>query len=353
MTAPKLAGTPAVSVRAARASDFEAWDRFVDEHEDGTFFHRSGWKRVIEEAFGHETHFLLAEDDVSHRVEGVVPLTHVKSRLFGSSLISTAFGVYGGALARTDETRRALEDASAKLAEELGVDYLEMRYRGSGRSDWHEKELYVTFRKPMSGDDDANMKAIPRKQRAMVRKGIQAGLVGEVDDDVSRFYEMYATSVRNLGTPVYPKRYFEALIDVFSEDSQVLTVVKDGRAVSSVLSFFFRDEVLPYYGGGTDEARAFKANDFMYWDVMQRAAARGSRVFDYGRSKLDTGSYRFKKNWGFTPEPLHYQYHLVRADSVPNVSPANPKYRLLVETWRRLPLTVSKIVGPMISGSLG
>ena len=122
--------------------------------------------------------------------------------------------------------------------------------------------------------------------------------------------------------------------------------------LASVLTFFFRDEVVPYYGGGNAEARAYKANDFMYWDVMKRAAERGFRVFDYGRSKVGTGSYSFKKNWGFDPEPLPYQYRLVQASEMPNVSPANPKYRLMVEAWRRLPVSVSKILGPLVSRNL-
>jgi FemAB-related protein (PEP-CTERM system-associated) len=197
------------------------------------------------------------------------------------------------------------------------------------------------------------MAAIPRKQRAMVRKGIQAGLTSELDDGIDRFYRAYSESVRNLGTPVFGKRYFQILKEVFGADCEVLTITSGGGLVASVLSFYFRDEVLPYYGGGTDEARAVKGNDFMYWELMRRAAERGVKVFDYGRSKVGTGSYGFKKNWGFEPEPLHYEYHLVRADRVPDVNPLNPKYRLFIAAWKRLPLAVSRLIGPMIARSLG
>jgi FemAB-related protein (PEP-CTERM system-associated) len=187
----------------------------------------------------------------------------------------------------------------------------------------------------------------------MVRKGIKAGLRSDLDDSIERFFDAYAVSLRNLGTPVFPKKLFATLRDVFGEDCEILTVTKDDRVISSVLSFFFRDEVLPYYGGGTAEARALKGNDFMYWEVMRRACERGVRVFDYGRSKQGTGSYSFKKNWGFEPEPLFYKYRLVKSREIPNVNPLNPKYQLFVRLWKYLPLSLSKVVGPAISRNLG
>lgn len=341
--------TAVKTLRATRlgSGDADRWDRFVESCPEATFFHRSGWRTIIENVFGHEAHYLMAES--SEGIEAVLPLGRIKSRLFGDALISVPFGVYGGAAAHDESARRLLEDEAEALALDLGVDYLEMRNRRSHRADWPTKDLYVTFRKTLHPEPEANLKAIPRKQRAMVRKGMKAGLTAELDDDVSRFYRAYATSVRNLGTPVYPERYFRALADVFGDQSDVLTITKGGRTVAGVLSFYFRDEVLPYYGGGADEARALKANDFMYWELMRRSVERGYRVFDYGRSKVGTGSYSFKKNWGFVPEPLPYQYRLVQASEVPNVSPANPKYRLLVKTWQRLPVSVSTLLGPLVS----
>ena len=331
-------------------ADTARWDAFVERCPEATFFHRAGWKNILENVFGHEAVYLMAESTAG--IEGVLPLGRIRSRLFGDALISVPFGVYGGAAATSEEARRFLEDEAERLAVSLGVDYLEMRHR-SERRGWPRKDLYVTFRKELHPDPEANFKAIPRKQRAMVRKGIAAGLVTEWDADIDTFFRAYATSVRNLGTPVYPRRYFRALQEEFGEACEVSAVTKDGRTVAGLMTFYFRDEVLPYYGGGTSEARALKANDFMYWELMKRACERGVRVFDYGRSKVGTGSYSFKKNWGFEPSPLAYQYRLVRASRVPNVSPANPKYRLFVRAWRKLPVSVSTIVGPWISRSIG
>jgi len=346
---------PAVAASALRIGelsemDAARWDRFVEASPDGTFFHLSGWREVISKAFGHRTHFFFA--DHGGEVVGVLPLVHVRSALFGNALISTPFCVYGGAVAESQQAREALEQAAVQRAHELRVDYLELRNR-ENRPGWPTKELYVTFRKEIFADEEENLKAIPRKQRAMVRKGIQAGLASEIDADIDRFFTAYATSVRNLGTPVFPRRYFALLKKVFGERCELLIVSKGEQTVCAVMNFYFRNEVLPYYGGGGDMARQLKGNDFMYWEVMRRAAQRGVGVFDYGRSKKDTGSYHFKRNWGFEPVPLFYQYHLVKMTRIPDVNPANPKYRLFISAWKRLPLPLANALGPLLSRSLG
>jgi FemAB-related protein (PEP-CTERM system-associated) len=347
---PEVAAGPLV-VRRLTDERHPEWDAFVERCPQATFFHRAAWQRVIERAFGHRTHFLYAEAD--GRIQGVLPLAHVRSLLFGNALSSTPFCVYGGAVAENDQARAVLDQAAEDLAVELGVDYLEMRGMTPSPRDWPVKDLYVTFRKEIDPDPEVNMRAIPRKQRAMVRKGIKAGLVGELDEGIDRFFLAYSTSVRNLGTPVFPRRYFQILKDEFGPACEIQTVTKDGRTVCSVMSFYFRDEVLPYYGGGTDEARQLKGNDFMYWEVMRRAGENGIRIFDYGRSKEGTGSYSFKKNWGFEPQPLPYQYRLVKASAVPDINPLNPKYRLFIRAWQKLPLWLANRIGPFLARNLG
>lgn len=318
---------------------------------DGSFFHLSAWRQVIKQSFGHDTYYYYSEQD--GEITGILPLTHVNSLLFGNSLISNAFCVYGGIVASNDTAFNALQAQARQLARELGVDCLELRNRRQRHSDWPHKELYVTFRKELDPDIEKNMNAIPRKQRAMVRSGIKAGLTSMVDDNVERFYRAYSESVRNLGTPVFPKKYFQILKDVFGEACEILTIEQDGCLVASVMNFYFKDEVLPYYGGGTDAARDLKGNDFMYWEVMRRAVEKGCRIFDYGRSKVGTGSYRFKKHWGFEPEPLYYEVDLVKAKQIPEINPLNPKYQLFIAAWKRLPLPVSQIVGPWLAKDLG
>ena len=328
------------------------WDAFVLACPQATFFHRAGWQRVLHEVFRHATYFLYAEID--GRIEGVLPLAQVKSLLFGHSLASLPFAVYGGVAALNEEAATALEREAKQIAQQLGAQHLELRHVTQRHADWPTQDLYVTFRKEILADEEANMLAIPRKQRAMVRKGMKHGLMGTLDEGVDRFFALYADNVHRHGTPALPKRYFEALRREFGSNCDVLTVTApDGRVLSSVMSFYFRDEVLPYYAGDDEAAREFAANDFKYWDLMRRACARGLKLFDYGRSKQGTGSYAFKKNWGFEPTPLHYEYVLFKRDAVPQNNPANAKYRLLIETWRRLPIGLANWLGPMVVRNLG
>jgi FemAB-related protein (PEP-CTERM system-associated) len=341
----------AVRVRPFRSDDAERWDDFVHACTAGTFFHLSPWKRVIERAFGHRTHYLLAER--GGVVSGVLPLTHVRSSLFGSSLISNAFAVSGGPVAADEESRRALDAEAVRLMEVLGTPALEMR-SAADRADWHTKSgLYVTFRKPILPSLEANMKAVPRKQRAMIRKGMQNGLRSEIDVGVDRLHRIYAESVRNLGTPVFAKSYFRILTEEFAESCDIVTVTGNGQPLAAVLNFYFRDQVLPFYGGGVHAARATAANDFMYWEVMRRACERGCRVFDFGRSKTGTGAHAFKRNWGFEPTPLCYQFRLAAGREAPDLNPLNPRFRLLVAGWKRLPLPLATWLGPKIVKGIG
>lgn len=339
-------------VRELGPDEAGRWDAFVESCPDATFFHRAGWQRVLQQGLGHEAPFLYAERD--GEIEGVLPLGHVRSLLFGNSLVSTPFCVYGGVAANNETARTALEAEACRRAEALGVDHLELRHREERHPDWPaRRDRYVTFRQALDPDPDVNYHRIRRKQRAMIRKGIDKGLEAHVEDDIERFHDVFAESVRNLGTPVFPKRYFEVLKDVFGDDCEVLLIRHGTDVVAGVMSFYFRDEVLPYHGGGSAAARGLYANDFMYWDLMKRAAEAGVGIFDYGRSKIGTGSYNFKRHWDFTPEPLHHEYHLVRADGIPDLSPMNPKYRAFINLWRRLPLPVANRLGPMLARNLG
>lgn len=328
------------------------WDAFVMACADATFFHRAGWVNVVHDVFQHDTYFLYAEGD--GQIQGVLPLVHIKSWLFGNSLVSLPFAVYGGVVSTNSRATTALENAAKNLAEKLQVAHLEYRNINPRHADWPTQDLYVTFRKNILADDDANMLAIPRKQRAMIRKGIQHRLASVIEKNVDQFFLLYASNVHRHGTPPMPKRYFTALQAEFGADCEVLTVIgPDGRSLSSVLSFYFRDEVLPYYAGDRESARKFSANDFKYWELMRRARVRGLKVFDFGRSKRGTGSYDFKKNWGFEPTPLHYEFCLFLRDDIPQNNPSNKKYKLLIDAWRILPVGVANWLGPFFVRNLG
>lgn len=335
-----------------------AWDSFVASRPEATFFHLAAWAGVIERAFGHRPHYLIAEQDGA--VVGVLPLVHMRSRLFGSRLVSAPFCVYGAPLAADAESHAALCNAAASLMGSLHAESVELRYRDAPHAGWLDPaewpkgpDLYVTFRREISADDGANLKAIPNRQRAVIRKAIDLGLTSETGNDVDLLWKIYSESVHSLGTPVFPRRYFRIIAETFGDRMEVLVVRKGDTPVSAVMNFFWRDEVNPYYGGGTAEARNCFANPFMYWEVIRRSAARGVRLFDFGRSKIDTGSFAFKKNLGFPPQPLHYHFRLPPGGKIPEWNPSNPKFQLAIAAWKRLPLPVANLLGPTIVRGLG
>jgi FemAB-related protein (PEP-CTERM system-associated) len=341
-----------VRIREFTPGDAARWEAFVQSCGEATFFHRIGWRGILERCFGHRTHYLLAERGVE--IAGILPLAEVKSLLFGHALVSLPFCAVAGIAATDSEAAESLREAAQVLGERLRVAHLELRHASPRSPGWPQQDLYAGFRKTLAPQVDANMLAIPRKQRAMVRKGIGNGLVGRIEPDVHTFFALYADNVHRHGTPPLPKRYFQALRETFGQNAEVLTVLDSaGRPLSSVFSFYFKDEVLPYYAGDAVEARQLAANDFKYWDLMRRACERGVKVFDYGRSKRGTGPYDFKRNWGFEPAPLAYEYRLYRRKSIPENNPLNPKYRALIALWRRLPIPVANAIGPHLVKSLG
>jgi FemAB-related protein (PEP-CTERM system-associated) len=333
------------------AADDRAWDDFVQAHPNATFFHLSPWRRIATEVFGHRPHFLSVRRN--GEICAVLPAVEVRSRLFGRALISNAFCVGGGPLAADEAAQAAVLAEAEALGERLGVDYVELRDTEAGGEAWRRKDdLYAGFEGPIPADPEENLKQIPRKQRAVVRKALERGLETTVDPGPGVFYELYARTMRDHGTPALPRRFFERLMQAFPGQCEILTVRHEGRPVSSVLSYYFRDRVLPYYTGSAPEARGLGSNDLMYWAVMRRAAERGGRIFDFGRSKVGTGPYNFKRNWGFEPRPISHHYRLLRRTELPNINPTNPRYQAFIEAWRRLPLPVANAISPLLSRSL-
>jgi FemAB-related protein (PEP-CTERM system-associated) len=338
-------------IRLAAPADRQRWDEFVARAPQASVFHLSAWADVMTNAFGHKPHFLIALDDGD--VAGVLPLVELKSRLFGHALISNAFCVGGGPLARDEATRLALLKEAERTARALNVDYAELR-DAAGAEGWTAKDdLYAGFEREMDADEAKNLLQIPRKQRAVVRKAIEGAFRVTTDKDVDTFFALFSRTVRDHGTPVFPKKFFREILRVFPDNADVLTVWQNDTPLSSVLSYYFRDRVYPYYTGSNPKARVAGTNDLMYWKLMRHAVGRGAKIFDFGRSKVGTGPYSFKKNWGFEPRPIAHQFLLVRRETLPNLNPTNPRYAPAIEIWRRLPLPVANFISPFISRNLG
>ena len=340
--------------------NIQAWDAYVNEHQDGTVFHLSKWKKVIEKSFGHKSHYLIATSgdrspvNDKNAIEGILPLFHLKSRMFGNYFVSIPFAEIGGAIADDDDVRKRLSAEACRIAEEAGCDYLELRNRRPV-DNFKTKDLYFNFRREIFSDLDDNLMAIPRKARRMIRQGDKHGLTFEFGcHQIDTFYSIMCSSYRNLGTPIFSKRFFTNFLKAFDDHCQILMIrSKEGQPVAGVMSFFFKDQVLPYYAGSEFEFRRLAPNDFMYWQLMKYGCEKGYKLFDFGRSKVDTGSYHFKRHWGFKAEPLAYQYYLIRMNELPNLSPTNPRYKKKIEMWRNLPLWATRMIGPPIAKYLG
>ncbi|MFA5968500.1 MAG: FemAB family XrtA/PEP-CTERM system-associated protein [Sphingomonas sp.] len=357
MTMPLIDGP--VGIHEAVLHDASARariDGYVRAHPDATPFHLTGWNVAVARGCGQRAHCLVTENG-SGAITGILPLTEIASPLFGRALVSTGFGVGGGILADDEASVAALAAAGWALAEARRCPSLELRGGPVPGPDWQVDEgAYLGFARDIAADDAAELLAIPRKQRAEVRKALANDLDIRVSRDTAArkaHYSVYAQSVRNLGTPVFPARLFSEVLDELSDSSDILVVSDKGAPIASVLSLYMNGTVYPYWGGGTAAARGLRGNDAMYFALMRHARQRGCTRFDFGRSKVGTGPAAFKKNWGFDGVPLRYAMRTAGDGQAREINPLNPKFRLMVAAWKRLPMPVANFAGPWISRGLG
>ena len=324
---------------------------FVAEH-GGSVFHTPAWLLAIEKGTGQRACGLVAE--MRGSLTGWLPLTEVHSPIFGRALASSGFAVEGGVLAEDEETARNLCHAVQEFALRQSCPTVELRGPASGTG-WHVREdSHCGFVTTLCDDDDEQLKAIPRKQRAEIRKGLRRDLrvtTGSARLDRVSHFAVYAESVRNLGTPVFPKSLFEAVLDRL--DTDVLTVWDGATPVASVLSLYYDGAVMPYWGGGTWAARHLRANDRMYYELMLHARRRGCDRFDFGRSKTGSGAWSFKKNWGFDPQPLSYASWTTPGYEPRDVDPTSAQHQSRIALWKKLPLPLANRIGPLIARGLG
>jgi FemAB-related protein (PEP-CTERM system-associated) len=352
-----LAPINTVSVRAVDLRDPEECariDAYVAEHPESELFHRPQWSLAVAQGCGQSSHYLVAERP-GRGLVGCLPLTDVRSALFGRALVSTGFGTGGGALADDAQTVDALLSAGWDLAVRLGCATLELR--GGPIPDEYaiRDDLYAGFAKPLPQGEAAILKAIKRRHRS-VRRARELNLetrIGRGPRDRAEFFRVYAESVRNLGTPVFPPRLFDAMLERFGEDADIVTILDRGRPTASVLNFYFKGTVYPYWGGGTRESRDCFASELMYFELMCHASSRGCTRFDFGRSKVGSGNYSFKMNWGFDPQPLRYGIRTAAGAAPRDINPLSPKNRLKVAAWQKLPLWVANRLGPVLARGLG
>jgi len=348
-----------VTVRVANlgtADDASAIDAYVRAQPDATPFHLTAWSRAIEAGCRQRAHYLVAEA-ADGAICGVLPLTEVRSLLFGAAMVSAGFAVDGGPIADDATISQALVDAGWALAQANRCPTMELRGGAAPADGWQvDDSTYLGFVRDIPADEEACLLAIPRKQRAEVRKGLANALqvtTGRHHGIARDHYQIYAESVRNLGTPVFPAGLFSAVLREFGDAADILLVADAGRPEASVLSLYMNGTVYPYWGGGTARARALRANDVMYFALMRHAAERGCTRFDFGRSKAGTGAAAFKKNWGFEGTARCYFKRSADGQPVRDINPMSPRYRMMVAAWQRLPLWAANGIGPWLARGLG
>lgn len=327
-------------------SDGSGWDDYVLRHSRSSLYHLYGWGEAIEEIFGYRRYYLSATRGSA--ICGILPLVIVRT-LGGSRIVSVPIGVYAGPLADDAATEDALIEEAQALTRGLDGDFLELRCREKVGKGLPVKELYVTFIKPLPSTKEECLARMPRKARAETRHAIDKGLSYETGlRHLDTCYELYAINQRALGSPVVSRRWFAKLAETFRDKADVLAVKLDGEPIAAVMTFFYRDTVLPFYGAALPGYERYSPSNYMYLKLQEVGVERGYALFDFGRSRKDAGSYRFKVHQGFEPTQLYYQYYLNKAKAIPDVSPSNRGFDIAKNVWKRLPLAMTNYLGPKL-----
>jgi FemAB-related protein (PEP-CTERM system-associated) len=342
-----------VPVTVHETSDAVRWDAFVDQHPDATGYHLWAWKGVFERVFGHRSIYLTAERDGV--TTGVLPLVAFRSAIFGRFLVSLPFVNYGGVLASDEASANALVARAASIARELRASHVELRHRSRRFEGLTPKEHKVSMLLPLAESADALWTALDRKVRNQVRKAEKSGLTPDAAgaETLKDFYDVFAHNMRDLGTPVYSRRFFQDVLATFPDRASLVVVREAGsrRPVATALTWRWRDTVEVPWASSLREFNAMAPNNLLYWTIIQRAIAGGASVLDFGRSTPGEGTFHFKRQWGAEPLPLCWEYDLIDG-GLPDQSPKNPKFGLAIRMWKQLPVPIANAIGPRIVRSI-
>ncbi|MCG3155476.1 MAG: hypothetical protein DKINENOH_02082 [bacterium] len=327
----------------------EAWDRFVHENADSRGPHLSGWKQVIEKTFSHHCYYLAARE--GDRWRGLLPLTHLRSKLFGSFLVSVPYLNYGGIVADSEAARQALYERAVALARQLRVAHVELRHETALLPHLPTKQHKVAMLLELPDTSELLLQGFKAKLRSQIRKPQKEGLTYRCgrEQELDSFYQVFVTNMRDLGTPVYSRRFFANILAAFPERAHICTVYRGEQPLAAGFVFGFRQTLEIPWASSLREFNALAPNMLLYWAVLEFAIQQGYKFFDFGRSTPNEGTYKFKEQWGARPVPLHWQYWLANgATTLPDLSPHNAKYQMAIQIWQRLPLAVTRLVGPAI-----
>jgi FemAB-related protein (PEP-CTERM system-associated) len=327
----------------------ERWRQFVDSSPQATVAHEIGWREVIRDSLGHEPIYLMATD--GNEITGILPLFAVQTWWRSRYIVSLPWIDYGGICAVNEEAEKMLLDRACDITRRRNAKFMELRSVAKTQTDNLElSEKKVTFLLELDNDPEVIWKGFNAKLRNQVRKADKSGLSTEYagPEELDSFYRVFARNMRDLGTPVWGKDFFERILTSFKDTARLILVKKDDRVIASGLALAFKDRLYVPAASSYRTYLKYCPNHALYWRVIKDACEQGYRYFDFGRSTWGSSTFNFKKQWASEPTQLYWQYYLNSVDTVPTINPGNPKYRLFINLWRKLPVSVANIVGPKL-----
>jgi serine/alanine adding enzyme len=335
-------------LKANNARDARAWEEFVNQRADCSNYHRWGWKQVIENSFRWPTFYLIAED--AEKIHGILPLVWQKSKVFGSFFTSLPFLNCGGVVAEEQSVKEALVAEAIAIAKRNSADYLELRQRSNPELSLPTKTHKVAMILPVEPDSEVMFAGLPHKVRTDIRKAMKSGLEAQFGgfEVLDVFYEIFAKNMRELGTPVYGRKLFAEILKAFPKDSYICVVRHEGKPVAVSFLSEYQGTIEALWSSSLYEFASLKPNMFLYWSILCFAGQKGFRFFDFGRSSVGSGTHRFKKQWGSQEVPLYWVYWVPDGAALPEVNTENPRYQLAIRMWQKLPVSLTKVIGPPI-----
>jgi serine/alanine adding enzyme len=334
-------------------SNNERWNKFVKLHSAGTIYHLHEWRDLIYKLFGHKSYYLFSEDN-SGDIIGILPMIRLKSRLFGDYIVSMPYVNYGSAIAATREQENELMEHANSLGKTLGVQHIEFRDVYKRQQTWPVKTDKVAMILDLPAEEDVLWQSLGSKLRAQIKRPLRENpevLHGNVEL-LEDFYSVFSENMRDLGTPVYPKLFFKTILETFPENCHLVIIRLNNKAVCAGFLIAYKQMIEIPWASSLREANPLGMNMLLYWEVIKYAREKGYQHFDFGRSTIDSGTYRFKKQWGAKMKQLYWHYWLSEGQNIPQLSPSNAKYKFAIASWKKMPVFITNIIGPGIVKNL-
>ena len=334
-------------VEELNQNEYSQWDEFVEKNDDGTFYHLTGWKELVEKVYRFKSFYLIAKEN--NKITGILPLFLTKDIFFGKKLISVPFAVTGGVCGESSQAEDILIEKAIELTRKLNVDYLELRQFREQPGNWVMNKNYSMLLLKLNPDTDKLWKNLQQNTRRSVRRAKEKGLEVRLESkNLDEFYELYAQGQRDFGTPIMNYKWLKDLFNNFSDHHTIATVYKDGKPIVSKFIRRFKKKVGTIFSHVLKEYRNLYPHHLLTWEIIENYSKQGYTYFDFGRTLLNTGTYKFKISWGAKPKQLNYHYYLHKAKAIPDTSHGSSKRQGLSKLWKKIPVPIANTLGPII-----